>query len=429
MMIGSKDLPGQLFLAILLTLLSGVASADVWTNENHWNDDWESRFSDWVQKRYTHDIFTKGEYAGIAHDCADSAYFARLLFAYENRLPFVIQDPAYEGEGSRRGASFDELIAENGPDSPYAIVEPLISNEMDYYDHLDEKTRVRRFMDFVGAVVWTKSLINDTYPIQLNRKWFRPGVVAALPRSRVFQTPSPLETMEGVWTAGHAQIVTGIGENGVIHYLKSTMPAKVQPLRPTTMNSFSPGREGGSFRYWKQPGHFDSPEDSLPGYGTEQFDLEGVFEDVMQKRLARAAVESRSEKLERLSGEICGHLYERVPVVMEAWRHKLKIGETRCMDYRDYDIHSTPTRDGKIRKTLARLLRVATGNEAGDFAQVADTIDKVCGDIEYMPGETLQAGIASRHLLSGSASSDPNQPPAVRWGLVAAGASDCRSFY
>ena len=99
------------------------------------------------------------------------------------------------------------------------------------------------------------------------------------------------------------------------------------------------------------------------------------------------------------------------------------------MDYRDYDIHSTPTRDGKIRETLARLLRVATGNEAGDFAQVANTIDKVCGDIEYMPGETLQAGIASRHLLSGSASSDPNQPPAVRWGLVAAGASDCRSFY
>jgi len=419
------------WLMVILLLLAGSGHADVWETREQWNEQWEARFNEWMGVRYTSNIFTEGEYAGIPHDCADSAYFARLLFAYENGLPFVIRDPAWVGPGSTRGPSFAELIAEHGEDSPYALVRPFIRNDMDDFDELPGEQRLLAFMQFVSDVVWTRSLLNDTYPVRIDRQWFRPGVVAVLPRQDYLIEPHPFfdaeeDRVEVVETAGHAQIVTEIDQRGVIHYLKSTMPAKVQALRSTTLNSFVPSADGGSFRYWKQPHQYDIDEDQLPGYGTEQFDIEGVFEEAVQPRLANVQ-ETRAERLQRLSGEVCTQLHERVPVVMNAWRHKLQIGQIHCMQYEEYDIHSTPLRDSKIRLALEQLLRAAGSNTIDD--KLAKTLNASCASIEYAPGASLAAADAARHLLDGSASSDPNQPPAVRWGQAAVEPHGCRLFY
>ncbi len=373
-------------LALLLFLASLQTQAAVWTTKYQWNDDWEDRFSQWVTRHYTSTIFTRGKYAGVRHDCADAVYFARLVFAYENGLPFRMADRQ-------------------------------INNETTQFDHLPQKKRLRSFMHLVGNAASTNSLMRDTYPIKVTRRWFRPGVVAGLPRI----------IKNGEETSGHGQIVTRVERNGVIHFLKSTVPAKVQPLLHTTLSSFVPKADGGSFRAWKQPQHYGRRESSLPGYGTGQYRLGGVFADELQKRLALEE-ETRDQKLSRLAGEICYQVKDRVPMVDEAWAFKRKIG-SRCMNYEEFDAYSTPSRDGKIQKAIKYLLYTATGDEHGDVRSVAKYLNKACGSIRYLNGKSITAAKFSERLMEGRVSSDPNQPPAARWGDEDAKNLGCKQYY
>lgn len=417
-------------IGLLLLLVSGPSLAAIWETKHQWNGQWEARYSEWVEREYVPTFFTQGKYADIPHDCADSAYFARLVFAYENKLPFVIKDPRYPIRDKLIAAN-REMFNQNAGKSPYATIKEMISNEFTYYDDLPPEERFSRFLRFVGDVVGTNSLMEDTYPVRLTQQWFRPGVVAALPRlesnmsATFFQEgANGAETPE---SAGHAQVVTKVDQDGVIHYLKSTVPAKVQEFKHTTLNSFVPGPKGGSFRYWKQPQHYAMSEASLPGYGTEQFELKGVFEDEMQKRLAQVQ-EASSSRFERLAQEVCQQIEQRVPVISEGWAYKQRIG-ARCMDFKEFDAYSTPSRDSKIIKALRYLIRTATGSEQGDMAQVSASLDEACGAIEYLPGKRINASRFAKRLMDGAISSDPNQSPAVRWGDQEPERLGCKQFY
>ena len=422
------------YLVILLLMsYQTVSHAAVWSNKNKWNAQWEDRYSLWVASNYTKRIFLNGKYAGIKHDCADSAYFARLVFAYENKLPFVIKDPRFEAMSKE---DFAKLARDYPPETnynPYAIVKPWITNDFDYYDKLPAKERFLRFIRFVGEFTGTESLMVDTYPVKLSRKWFRPGVIAALPRIKIKGGPNAFLSQDSTdpereaESPGHAQIVTKVDKHGVIHYLKSTVPAKLQAFQHTTLNSFVPDEKGGSFRLWKQPDYYGKPENSLPGYGTGQYYLKGVFEDAMQKRLAKVQ-ESNDQKYFRLSSEVCHQVEQRVPVVNEAWKFKQNIGG-RCMDYGEFDSHSTPSRDGKIKKALKYLVQSATGSKEGDVKVVAKYLNKACGSIEYLPGKKITAAKFSQRLMAGKVSSDPNQAPAVRWGDQNPRKLGCKQFY
>lgn len=377
-------------LSLVLLLASLSLEAAVWTNQHQWSDQWEQRFSDWVAKDFRADLFTKGKYAGIKHDCADAVYYARLIFAYENGLPFT----ALGGK---------------------------LSNSTNQFDQYPAKQRLRRFIDHVGNSVSSVTIMQDTYPIELSRKWFRPGVVAALPRRVKNGTEQP----------GHDQIVTQVERTGVVHYLKSTVPAKVHKMEHTTLIGFVPERSGGSFRWWKQPQHYRQRDSSLPGYGTGQYSLrddsEGIYADELQNKLALEK-ESRDAKLARLSGEICHQVKQRVPIVDEAVTYKRKIGN-RCMNYDEYDAYSTPSRDGKIKKALAHLLLSATGSEQGAIDSVAKHLNRACGSIEYLPGKHITAAKFSERLMAGLASYDPNQSAAARWGDKDPESLGCKTFY
>ncbi|OGT93427.1 MAG: hypothetical protein A2286_02020 [Gammaproteobacteria bacterium RIFOXYA12_FULL_61_12] len=420
---------------LLLLLLSQTAvQAAVWETKHQWDDAWEERFSQWVSTGLTQDIFMNGKYGGIKHDRADSAYFTRLIFAYENGLPFVILDPRFR---SYKKEKVQIMMPKTGDmNSPYNVVTRMISSEMRFYDALEPERRFRRFINLVGDVVGSNSLFNDTYPVQLDRRWFRPGVVAGLPRAPVhaggpnpffFEDNGPNGAAE---TAGHSQIVVGLDSNGVIRYLKSTVPAQLRLLQPTTLNIFVPHPRGGSFRYWKQPQHYKMRDEQIPGYGTEQYEIKGIFEDEVQKRFALTE-ETRDQKLGRLAGEVCSQVAQRVPVVNEAWQYKATIG-ARCMDFKEFDSYSTPSRDGKIKKALGYLVTTATEQrirDARDVGQVAKYLNQACGDIEYLPGKKISAAKFAERLLAGKVSADPNQNPAVRWGDQDEAALGCQQFY
>ena len=77
------------------------AVADVWRAENQWDSNWERRYQQWVKTQWTDDIFmnpAKPIYYKFENDCADASYAMRLIFAYEHKLPFVVNDQMRPGK-------------------------------------------------------------------------------------------------------------------------------------------------------------------------------------------------------------------------------------------------------------------------------------------------------------------------------------------
>ena len=145
-------------LLLSITLLTGVSTqAAVWSEVNQWSPAFEARFNEWVLTEWRADFFSRktlpngqsNPYYGMRMDCADTVYSMRIVFAYENRLPFVIQDPTASGK--------------------------TISNKMSRWDGQSEINRLRNFLWYMYGVVSTRSLPNDTYPIAINRDSVRPG--------------------------------------------------------------------------------------------------------------------------------------------------------------------------------------------------------------------------------------------------------------
>ena len=63
-LIGSAVLSMSLF-------IGASAQAAVWIEKNQWNEDWENKYSAWVQEKVTTDMFINinSPYFGIATDC------------------------------------------------------------------------------------------------------------------------------------------------------------------------------------------------------------------------------------------------------------------------------------------------------------------------------------------------------------------------
>ncbi|WP_374030797.1 hypothetical protein [Bdellovibrio bacteriovorus] len=149
-------------LLILVMLLMGTAAnAAVWTEVNEWSQAYEDRYAEWVRAEWRTDFFSRkslrngqsNPYYGLRVDCADTVYSMRIIFAYENRLPFVAQDPTAAGK--------------------------TISNKMSRWDGQSENQRVRNFLWYIYGVMSTRSLPNDTYPVAINRNTIRSGGLMA----------------------------------------------------------------------------------------------------------------------------------------------------------------------------------------------------------------------------------------------------------
>ena len=76
--------------------MTSAAKADIWTAENNWNSAYEAGFPEWVRTNFGKDAFHKPEdkaLFGLALDCSDAIYAMRIIYAYQNKLPFEINDP------------------------------------------------------------------------------------------------------------------------------------------------------------------------------------------------------------------------------------------------------------------------------------------------------------------------------------------------
>ena len=112
---------------LLLSLWGASAQAVVWKSTDTWSNAWETKYQEWVSKSWKPNFFmnpNNQKYYRIPHDCADAIYLMRLVFSYENRLPFVINHAAKPGE--------------------------LLTNNMEQWDSQPEHQRLRSFMLYIN---------------------------------------------------------------------------------------------------------------------------------------------------------------------------------------------------------------------------------------------------------------------------------------
>ena len=402
-----KKIKGFIINGILLigVLFVSSANAAVWKAKNTWDERWENNYRAWVTRYWNEEFFMdekKPLYYKFEHDCADAVYAMRLVFAYEHRLPFVINDPTKKNK--------------------------FISNDMNKWNKLPEHQRVRKFMDYISQVGSTTSLKKDTYPIAMNA--IKPGDVYVAP---------------GV----HSYTIVNVTDAGVAEVVYSTTPKAARFLDriesfpfyvPEDTKNFSDG-----YRRFIQPQNIKKPLSKQPGYSTEQFEIAKSvkqnyvrFTDILSSALGKRK-ERPEEKSLRLMIALCQYANDRSVYVYDALWHlqKIRKGGRQCMNRKEYDSYSTPSRDRRLKAFFnaigehhARTKATAPNSQPhqwtntlfsqtdpnpaqkkqlNDFCMVQMSL----GENYFMPLRELR-----KNLYSGFVSSNPNAPLEYRWGIV-----------
>lgn len=352
----------KFFLSAIVTLLiTGFAQAAVWQTENQWDQNWEKKYREWVRtvphaKMFSEEKKANGEanpYYGIRVDCADMVYSLRIIFAYENKLPFVMTNP----------------VNPNGA---------LISNDVTRYDKVATgMPRLKSFMVWVYDLVSTHGLPRDTYSIGF--KDVGSGTIILTSRKNHHSW-----TITDISKTGNPTLIFNsvVGrESGFGVQVRQSWPNPFWIFEPEVDKNdetknipiYKPGSYAG-FRYWRPVEFLKQPEQSVPAYSDEQH-IVGIakWKTVAQTSLAKVK-ENIDQVVMRLLKDACADFKQRVDAVQEAEVYKANkaadfaAGKTeenssyvkefmsdperpqdiRCMTYKAFDQFSTPSRDKRL---------------------------------------------------------------------------------
>lgn len=393
-----------LLLALVTCLAASAARGDVWETKKQWDDGDDLAFGQWI-KKLPMDVFTAADspYKGISTDCAKAVYALRVIFAYEHGLPV-----SFIGRGAAR----------------------LSNDNKDFDDVAEGLPRLLKFISFVKSHVDTRSLVNDTYPVKINRHFVRSGAVFLHPASK---------NVPVTYQAGHVYYIQDVYENGMVRYFSSTVPSMVRDLQPRVDITFAPFGKTGGFRAWKRP-----YSDEQPGFDdADQFRLADWRPNAWRDgklwskwaRAVRRRLQLRPATVEEELGakieNVDGYIKERRQLVQRSWRHyQEKYGGRSCMNAADYDAYSTPTRDVKIQNELSDLRYAAVSYlmaRSGTWNQrmLEDLFSRYRWQV--LPGVSVDLNhlwttFETRVVL---AISEPEHSPEVRWGRRSQDAWPC----
>jgi len=394
---------GKQIVFLAFIFLSFPAQAMVWKSVNTWDKVWENRYQNWVKNNWTEDFFMnekKPIYYKFSHDCADAVYAMRLVFSYEYKLPFVINNISRPGR--------------------------TISNGMTRWDKYPKPVRVRKFLEYVADMTSTKTLAHDTYPIALDD--IKPGDIYAAPGK-------------------HSYEIVNITINGVAEVMSSTTPKAPRFLdRIPSFPFYVPEdykHKSDGYRRFIQPQNIRKPLKKQPGYSTEQYDIAKAvnynyvrFTDIIASALGKKQ-ERPDEKTLRLMIALCMYANDRAVYVYDALWHlqEMKKKGRRCMTRAEYDNFSTPSRDKRLKaffnavknhyernakykpwtqpqrwaKTLFSLRQPppAEVKKLNEFCMVQMSL----GEKYFISLRELRQNIAAGKVIS-----DPHAPLEYRWG-------------
>lgn len=384
----------RISLAALILTFNSISHGAVWEAHNSWTAEAETHYSQWVATNFKADIFSNpsSPWYGIATDCADAIYAARIIFAYENSLPVTFTDIETQ--------------------------RPILTQETTQWDELQTPQKLRRFIKWVSHSTNTSTLGYDTLPVKIHRDFFRAGIVFVNPSLSVED-----ENILGT-RGGHAEMVINIEDNGFIRTLYSTTPIEVRKLI-TTRNPYSwPVNRWGGFRLWKTS--------AATGVSNEQFEIAGWSPQTSPTRKQiyqwhesiRRSLRFRPPTIEERSDvvieSICNLWQGRVLAVDKAWK-AIQSNGGRCLSASLMEEHATTKRDARIREAYGQLndLMYWQKNQyptPGLEGSVKDAKNRL-QECSVMTGISLtNSWQLFLKLIDGHLTSQASWSPGVRWG-------------
>ena len=402
--------------------MTPAAKADIWTAENQWNSAYEAGFPEWVRSNFDKDAFHKPEdkaLFGLALDCSDAIYAMRIIYAYQNKLPFEINDPRNGRILSNKFKKWDgfrEKRRHENDDGTWKTYEGPEYTETD---------KLRAFINFVGDITSTINLAQDTYPVALED--VQPGDMFLLPRN-------------------HAYIVKDIDPTGAMTTLSHSSPRAWRVM--AEINDFpaevpTDKRKRDGYRRFKPHKYLRKSAMSVPGASDEQWNISRslggdreAFKLATQTALA-SIKEPMSAKAERLFYSLCDYTSQRVDIVNQSLSYLDNINYNsgrQCMTFGEYAEYSTPGRDKKLGGQF-KLLRALTQNpdwqnEGFQLKPIIEAIfdpsdamsDQEIGSYCAVPfdirgGRQITLREIWRGLDAGRMVADPHAPLDSRWGL------------
>ena len=137
---------------VVFGLAPMTAKADIWTATNHWNSAYVAGFPEWVRTNFGKDAFHKPEdkaLFGLALDCSDAIYAMRIIYAYQNSLPFEINDPRNGRiltNKFKKWDGFREKRRHENDDGTWKTYDGPEYTEVD---------KLRAFIEFIGDITST----------------------------------------------------------------------------------------------------------------------------------------------------------------------------------------------------------------------------------------------------------------------------------
>jgi len=401
--------------AILMTYFMGgiLAKAQVWVDTQTWDERWEDLYAEWIRTQFNEDFFISGRWGNLPTDCADAVYAPRVIFAYDNRLPFIIPSTGQ----SNRSTAFNNIP--NGDQ------------------------RVRAFLLEVFQQTSTKTLPIDTYPVAINREDLKPGAIW-LRNSHASENFIIRLFVGANAPSGHTEVVKDVSPAGVVYLIGSTVPIKVRTLLTVTNLAYLPEKQTLGFRRFIWPQNIGKNPNVNKGFSLEQYSM-GVeqnfnnadsdlghnssghktiqqFTKDVQERLA-IQPESKEEYITRVAKDLCAMLHLRKEVIQDAVAYQRRTGGA-CMNASIYDNFSTPSRDKRIRQVLDQVFEAVF--RAPFFVSAEKKVSRIipfmktCLPIKLSNGQNLSLEGALLGLARNQWSSDPNQTELARWGLAPA---------
>ncbi len=405
-------------LSLLIFIISLNTYSKVWPSNSTWNQDTSKEFSRWISsEEYSVDIFNNksSPWYGIETDCADAIVAAQVIYAYEMKVKYTVK------------------LNQSGT--------ALISSDTKIFDHIqDPLNRVKSFIHHIGKTIGTEALARyNSYPIDL--KEMRPGDFYI---SRWMTNGSFIR---------HAAMIKSILPTGHLVLYSSTTPVKVRELevREGMPLHIMSGTPWGFKRV--QP-YIEPNTSQLENYSLNQYKLlrsagnDSFFPRVVD--ILKTEEDTLEGNLLRRVKNLCSQLELRQREVISTQKY-LELINNRCMNYSEYDEHSTPSRDKSLLNGIKRLLygwkkirksshsdelstKLTTGLDSllrkNDEPAARENLKSLCS-IEL----EIDSNIVSYDLknffdlsLKGKISSHPNDSIPKRWGAPGQN-TQCKSFY
>jgi hypothetical protein len=414
-----------LAMIVALLILTPLSFAQVWVDKEKWSDEWEGRFSQWISSPKVHrEIFTSptSPYKGIVADCADVAYVLRAIFAFENGLMFSAKNPVATSTSKLKH----------------------FTNRMTRFDTIsDPHKRVVAFANYLGQSLGTETLVAyDSFALKLDKVSVGDMYLYKIKKNDQF--------------VRHSYNIKNIDKRGNFELIYSTQGIRDAggPMSQRVKGLYNaPTLYRWGFRRYDHniAANVELSTNSRGARSEEQYALakqlgeRGFFAHV--KGLLREEVENPDSTMGQSLKEFCEQVLERIDIVNKALAHQVTLNG-QCMNYADFDTHSTPSRDGRLKDMATNLkldFKELTPEQLNSLSaktlmlleglfnsspseQSLSELKNYC-PISYKAGQSVSLRAIRQRIEKGLLSSHPNDKLELRWGETSSGKTKCKAHY